>query len=222
MLVGCLALFAAAAAGTANVLPPQAKAGGASLSEWAKRFFVFDAAIPVVNGSHPALDDGDVDCSVGQTGNVWFLETAPDIAGSFERRCSIPSGTRLYVPVFQWFCAPEIDGNPVAPCLVEADAAFDEIEVGLTVDGESFDDAALEAYRAETGAFELPLVEDSFWETLTGLELDNSLEFGADVVGVLLHPLSVGAHEIVLTYAADAFGFEGTLTYRITVTPGKR
>ena len=129
--------------------PPQAKKGGADLSEWAKRFFVFDASIPVVNGSHPALDVGDVDCSLGQSGKVWFLETAPGIPGDFERRCSIPSGTKLYVPVFQWFCAPELDGIPVADCLVDADAAFADIDVGLTVDGNTLDHRGADAYRAE-------------------------------------------------------------------------
>ena len=220
MLFCFLALLTVTSAAAAP--PPQSKKGGADLSEWAKRFFVFDASIPVVNGSHPALDEGDVDCSLGQSGKVWFLETAPGVAGDFERRCSIPSGTKLYVPVFQWFCAPELDGIPIADCLVDADAAFADIDVGLTVDGKTLDDAALDAYRAEVDAFDLPLVEDSYWEFTTGLELDDSLEFGADVVGVLLHPLSVGTHVIVVTYGSQAFGFEGSLTYRITVTPGKK
>jgi len=221
VLFGFLALLTVTTA-AAKVPPPQANLGGANLSDWAKRFFVFDASVPVVDGSHPALDEGVVDCSLGQSGKVWFLETAPGIVGEFERRCSIPSGTGLYMPVFQWFCAPELDGIEIADCLVDADGAFEDIDLGLTVDGHAYDDAALDAYRAEVEEFELPLVEDSYWEFVTGLELGDSLEFGADVVGVLLHPLSVGTHEIVVTYSSRAFEFAGTLTYRITVTPGKR
>ena len=222
VLVTCLGLIAASAGAAANVLPPQANAGGGSLSDWAKRFFIFDAAIPVVNDSHPALDAGDVDCSIGQSGNVWFLETTPDVVGDFERRCSIPTGTKLYVPVFQWVCAEALDLIPVAECLPQADAFLQELDLSLTVDGETLDRAALDAYRAATGVFQLPLVEDSYWEWLTGVELADSIEFGSDAIGVLLHPLSVGTHEIVVTYASETFGFGGSLTYRITVTPGAK
>ncbi len=160
----CALMFQTAV--SAGVAPPTAKSHGASLGEWAKRFFAFDGAIPVVNGSHPALEDGAVDCSRGQAGKVWFLETAPSLEGDFERRCTIPTGTALYVPVFQWVCSPEIfAGEPLADCLAQADGAFADVELSLSVDGKTLDDAALEAYRAETGPFTLPLAADNFWSS---------------------------------------------------------
>ena len=221
VLVSTVALLAVQAGG-ANVLPPQANTHGADLGEWAKRYFVFDASIPVVNDSHPGIDVGDVDCSLGQTGKVWFLETSPDIDGDIERRCSIPTGTTLYMPVFQWICFPEVDGVPIPECLAQADDIFAAVEGTLTVDGVTIPYDRLLDYRATTGAFDLPLVEDSFWEWLTGLELGDSMSFASDAIGVLISPLSVGEHEIVLTFSSDAFGFDGSVTYSIDVTPGKK
>jgi hypothetical protein len=218
----CAIALLVVGAGTANVLPPQSNAHGASLGEWAKRYFVFDASIPVVNDSHPGIDVGDVDCGIGQSGRVWFLETSPEIDGDIERRCSVPTGTTLYMPVFQWICFPEVDGVPIPECLDQADDIFSGIEMNLSVDGVTIGNERLQDYRATTGAFDLPLVEDSFWEWLSGLELGDSMPFAADAIGVLVSPLSVGAHEIVLTWTSDAFGFDGSVTYSITVTPGKK
>jgi hypothetical protein len=221
LVAGCALVFQTAV--TAAVAPPAAKSHGASLGEWAKRFFVFDGAIPVVNGSHPALDAGNVDCGLGQQGKVWFLETAPSLVGDFERRCTIPSGTTLYVPVFQWFCSPDlIEGEVIADCLAQADDVFDQIDVALSVDGFALDDAALEGYRATTGTFQLPLAPVNYWELVFGTELGSSITFAADAIGVLLPPLSVGTHTIVVSAASEELGFGGTLTYRITVAPRGR
>ena len=218
----CALMFQTAV--SAGVAPPTAKSHGASLGEWAKRFFEFDGAIPVVNGSHPALEDGAVDCSRGQAGKVWFLETAPSLEGDFERRCTIPTGTALYVPVFQWVCSPEIfAGESLADCLAQADGAFADVELSLSVDGKTLDDAALEAYRAETGPFTLPLAADNFWEFAFGVELGSSISFAADAIGAIVSPLSVGTHTIVVSASSEQFGFDGELTYVITVAPnGKK
>ena len=206
---------------SAAILPPNDR-GHDDLAKWAKKFFVFDAAIPVVNGSHPALDEGDVDCSLGQHGKTWFLETAPGLDGDFERRCSVPEGTRLYVPVFQWLCSPDLDGQEVSDCLLDADDTFGVIDLTVSVDGVVLDDAALEQYRAATGSFELPLVEDSYWEFVTGLELGESIEFGADAYGVLVDQLAAGQHVIRVSATSTEFEFDGSLTYTITVEPKKK
>ena len=224
LLLAVVCSLAFQTAVSAGVAPPTAKSHGASLSEWAKRFFVFDGTIPVVNGSHPALDAGDVDCSLGQSGKVWFLESAPSLEGDFERRCTIPTGTALYVPVFAWVCSPEIfAGESIADCLALADDAFADVEASLTVDGKTLDDAALDGYRAETGTFTLPLAADNFWEFAFGVELGSSISFASDGIGAIVSPLSAGTHRIVISAASEQFGFDGELTYVITVAPhGKK
>lgn len=218
LVAACALTFQTAV--SAGVAPPGAMPHGTSLGGWAKGFFLFDGAIPVVDGSHPALDAGDVDCSRGQSGKTWFLETAPSLDGDFERRCTVPTGTTLYVPVFQWFCSPDIfPGESLDDCLAQADDAFDVVDVALTVDGRTLGDDALEAYRAETGAFTLPLAPANFWEVAFGVELGSSISFAADAIGVPLPPLSVGTHTIVVSVASEEFGFAGALTYVITVAP---
>jgi hypothetical protein len=205
------------------IRPPTAKAEGADLGKWAKRFFFYDAAIPVVDGSHPAFDVGDVDCSLGQfSRGVWLLETTPDLNGDFERRCDVPKGTTLYVPVFQWWCSEELDGIPDDECFAETDGILDLIDLRLEVDGVVLDDAALEAYRAKTGSFELPLVENSFWEYVFDTELDDSITFAADAFGALVGPFRDSEHVIVVSQRSEELGFEGSLTYRINVTPFKK
>ncbi len=77
----------------------------------------------------------------------------------------------------------------------------------------------LQAYQVQTGGFELPLAEDNIWEYAFGLVLGDSISFGSDAFGALVGPLSVGAHEIVVTYGSEEFGFEGSLTYHLTVVP---
>lgn len=213
--------LAAQASGTATseIRSPTAKVEGATLTKWTKRFFLFDGAIPVVDGSHPAIDTGDVDCSLGQTSRkVWFLETSFDLGADVERRCAVPKGTTLYVPVIQWICSPELfDGEPIPDCLAAAD--FSNVDLSLTVDGATLDDEALQEYRVLTGEFELPLAEDSIWEYAFGLELGDSISFASEAVGALVGPLSLGGHEIVVSYASEEFGFAGSITYALTVVP---
>jgi hypothetical protein len=203
------------------IRPPDAKVDGADLAKWTKRYFVWDAAIPVVDGSHPALDDGDVDCGIGQfSKRLWFLETAPSLDGDFERRCTVPKGATLYVPILQWICSPAFDGQPTPECL--GGAAHDLVDISLRVDGVQLDDAALDAYRVIVPEFELELVEDSFWEFLFDTEFPDSIPFATDAFGAFVGPFRDGEHEIVVSAASEEFGFEGTLTYRITVAPFKK
>jgi hypothetical protein len=78
-------------------------------SEWSAKWWQWALSIPLynpVNGqpNHP-LFDGE-DCSVGQSGHVWFLggrfcETGKDcpLPGTVVRSCSIPKETALFIPV---------------------------------------------------------------------------------------------------------------------------
>ena len=99
------------------------------------------------------------------------------------------------------------------------DGGFDAVDLSLTVDGEALNDAALEAYRAKTGTFTLPLAPVNFWEVAFGVELGSSISFASDAIGVIVSPLSVGTHTIVVSAESEEFGFTGTLTYVITVAP---
>jgi hypothetical protein len=222
-LAAIAAVSLVARAATADgpaALPAHASAHGADLATWMQRFFEWEGRLPVVDGSHPYLDLGDVDCSRGQDGPVWFLELPPTLSGDLERRCAVPVGTAFYVPVLQWVCPPALSGLEVADCLAQADGVFALLDLGLTVDGRALDDDDLAAYRVRTPRFDLAIAADSVWDVFCGCDLGTSLDFAADGIGALIGPLPPGPHTITIRYASEAFGFTGSLTYRLDVTPG--
>jgi hypothetical protein len=205
--------------GGAFVLPPWLKYQGRSLADWQRRFFMWTSSIPTDGPQpHPGLAEGDVDCTYAQRGHVWFLEL-----GGVERRCSIPFGKTLYVPVNFWACLPEADLIPFRRCEVEGDGFLEVATFTLTLDGRRID---LAAWRAETDRFTLKLADQNVWEAFFGFDdLGRSTPFSADGVGTLVL-LGQGQHTVV---ASASFDFDGdgipdhapTTSYEITVTLGR-
>lgn len=75
-------------------------------SEWSAKWWQWALSIPLYNPepNHPLFDG--TDCSVAQSGNVWFLggrfcETGKDcpLPGTIVRSCTIPKGTALFIPI---------------------------------------------------------------------------------------------------------------------------
>src|SRR5262249_5476515 len=58
-------------------------------------------SLPVTDGqgnvTHPLLTSGIVDCSIGQSGQLWFL--AGNFGGSTSRNCTVPRNTALFFPI---------------------------------------------------------------------------------------------------------------------------
>jgi hypothetical protein len=207
------------AGGGAFVLPPWLKYRGRSLADWQRGYFEWASLIPTDGPQpHPGLTEGDVDCSYAQRGPVWFLEL-----GGVERRCSIPFGKTLYVPVNFWACLPEADLVPFSECETEGDGFLAAATFTLTLDGRRID---LGAWRTETGRFKLKLADQNVWEAFFGFaDLGRSTPFSADGVGALML-LALGQHTVV---AGAEFDFDGdgvpdhttTTSYEITITLGR-
>ena len=203
----------------AVVLPPGERVEGRSLAGWQRAFFQWSSLIPTDGPQpHPGLTQGDVDCSYAQRGDVWFLEL-----GGVERRCSIPFGKTLYVPVNFWACLPEADLIPFPQCEAEGDGFLAAASFTLTLDGRRMD---LAAWRTETGRFTLKLADANVWEAFFGFDdLGRSTPFSSDGVGALVL-LGPGEHRIV---AGAAFDFDGDgnpdhtseTSYEITVPLGE-
>ncbi len=68
--------------------------------------------------SNPILQEGNVDCGVGQQGHVWFLTGTFNESGVVSRTCRIPAGTALFFPVLNVECS-----TLEAPPFFGADAA---------------------------------------------------------------------------------------------------
>lgn len=86
-----------------KVIAPDSVAYGRTYGEWSAAWEQWADSIPVAN--HPLFDNGD--CSVGQSGNVWFLggkfcaNNATNCGyNNVVRSCSLPAGKALYFPIF--------------------------------------------------------------------------------------------------------------------------
>jgi hypothetical protein len=79
-----------------------------AFGEWSAKWWQWALSIPLYTDTgepnHPLFDG--TDCSVGQSGHVWFLggrfcETGKDcpLPGTVVRQCTIPNGTSLFIPI---------------------------------------------------------------------------------------------------------------------------
>ena len=210
------------ATGATKPLPPQEKHFGKSYSQLAGDWWKWAGSFPLA--TNPIVQDGDVDCSRGQTGKIWFL------AGNFggqagepnpsERTCSIPGGKALFFPLSNaLFWVPD-DGTTVDEVRKKSNDAMDAI-TGLTatLDGVKFAD--LFAYRAQSppGGFALPfgpLLADFGY----GPTPDPRFPAVADGYWILLPPLTTGQHELVFG-SSDGQALNVEVTYRLTVGGGR-
>src|SRR5689334_9746342 len=98
LAAGLTAAIVLAADTNPVIAPPNSKPLGTSYSRWGAAWwqwvFSLHANVPL----NPLLAKGDVDCSYGQLGQVWFLAGALD-SGTTTRSCKVPTGTRLFLPI---------------------------------------------------------------------------------------------------------------------------
>jgi hypothetical protein len=238
--LGLLTAPAQAASTTPGVLPVGSHAFGHTYGEWSGLWWRWAFQLPV-HGPGGAIHqlaapNGNVDCSYGQSGKVWFLAgtftidaTTPTPGLNADRRCTIPSGTALLFPIVNSE-ADNIDtsgsgqsrGKSLAELRAEAAANMDQVRGSLaTVDGKPV--TAIGDYRVVSPVFNYTLPTDNI------VSFANKAPFPplatptpgavADGIFVLLAPLPVGTH--TLHWEGGIPGaFTQNITYTITVTPG--
>jgi hypothetical protein len=84
------------------VISPNSVVFSKTFSEWDVEWQQWTYSIPVAN--HPLFDNGD--CSVGQSGMVWFLggkycqnNSSTCSYSNVQRSCTVPRGKYLYFPI---------------------------------------------------------------------------------------------------------------------------
>lgn len=164
---------------------------------------------------NPILQNGDVDCSAGQSGKVWYL--AGTFGGSAERTCSIKKNRAIFFPLFNAiFWTPE-DCDDEPSCRADASAAIDPLTSWTcTVDGTPCVWSA-QIVRAQSDARPLNLPEGSFAVTDLGYPPGVREISIADGYWVILDPLPTGLHTIHFTSTAPGFTLD--VTYHLTVEP---
>jgi hypothetical protein len=211
------------------VIPPQAQPYGLSYGEWGAQWWSWAVSFPLEQ--YPPLQaGGEVDCSLGQSGSVWFLAGTSG-QGRVTRSCTIPTGTALFFPIINYindYPCPDPSFQPAPGQTLEefladgAAAIIDAVtDLNVSVDKRSLND--LFDYRAISSLF-------MFTADLSLMAIDQCVT-GTEQSGVtdgywlLLTPLSLGQHTISFGGKADFGGgstFETQVTYDITVVPSGR
>jgi hypothetical protein len=237
---------------TPGVLPPWANPYGRSYSQWSAAQWQWELqqpnvpTSPAVNPNPGTKDQPEaVDCTLGQTGKVWFLAgtTLAQPSSATYRSCTIPTGVSLFFPVIDAW----ID-NLNCPNLTQGDSTGDQLRqtvqqqtdtimpksMTVTIDGRSVQGLtdSSTAYRATVGGFSYTLPGNNWLSPLFCAPPNTPLSAGtmppppgayADGVYIMLTPLSPGVHHISFAgveFGVPAFGpASENVTYTITVKP---
>ena len=198
----CAVLAVAALAATAAGPPaadkpvapinPDQNVHDRSQAEWSQAYLQWVAAFP--RGSSPVSDTTGALCGAKQDGDVWFLASS-DGTAPVERRCAVPAGKTLFVPIASVL---ERSGNREPDCAAMARVASTNLThvsaMSLSLDGKPVDDLA--AYRqASSGCFALGA---------RMLPRQDAKQAVSDGWFVLLPPLPAGAHAIVVQSRFDS------------------
>ncbi len=201
---------------------------GRTYSEWSAAWEQWATSVPVTN--HPLFDKGD--CSVGQSGPVWFLggkfcATGDPTCGftGVNRSCSVPGDKALYIAVVNSEDSTLEDParTQIADLRGFVEGVIDMAQVSVTVDGTPVPNLKSE-FRVQSPAFSFTLPEDNIFKALYAAgprvpKFSKGTYFPGvdDGVYVMLPPLAPGNHVVHLegTFPDWNFGFD--VTYNLTV-----
>jgi len=162
-------------------------------------------AIP--SSDSPVCDKTGDRCSVGQRGDVWFL--AGSTGGKITRKCTVPEGVSLLVPVVNNFCFPDAAYTDAA-CTSDTIAFIDSFSSGTVLP--DLDGAPVTPTRArDTSDFTFAVGSNGFGGTKPGVYRATV----ADGYWALIPPLAAGSHTIHVVAQGPMFGLD--VTYSLDV-----
>lgn len=240
VLVTCLALAITIKAqlpsptmGNPGIVSRDGTVLGLTYEQWSARWWQFVYGIPA--DQNPLLAGANYDCSIGQSGSVWFLTGMwgqPPIIAT--RTCTVPKGTYLFFPVAN----NQYDNSLIGPngaldwtdysteyMRKSLDEQMDSV-VGMRCLIDNRDVRHLESARGAVYRVVSPVFH--YWlppNNIFGITVpDPPGTTGipgvvGDGVYLMLEPLSPGSHTIEFAAsfgtAADAYRFD--ITYLIQV-----
>jgi hypothetical protein len=185
------------------------KVFGQTYGEWSGDWWSWVLQFP--SAINPLFSEGDVDCTLGQSGKVWFL--AGNFGGENDRSCDIPHGKALFLPIMNVVLLPET-GDTEEELRESAKLNVDGADVvDCTVDGTPCIYTQL-LVRTQSPAFNIEVTADSLLAEF-GFDLGDLFPSIADGWWVMLPPLTPGAHDVRL-HGHNA-GFEVDVTYHLFV-----
>ena len=228
-VIVCLVALIAPSAWAQNpgpkVIPSDSVVQGRTFGEWSAAWWQWAFAIPV--SVHPLMDHGD--CSVGQSGPVWFLGGSFAFSNTAVRTCSVPAGKYLYFPVlngedskieesFGNGCSIPIFGDTTVGLRKCAQSYEDGVFVNADIDGAAIPHLT-ERSRVQSTVFGFTLPDDNVIKWWTGNPYLAGTYYPAvdDGYYVMLSPLPAGNHVIHFHGSAPAANFSLDITYYLTV-----
>jgi hypothetical protein len=208
-----------------KVIKPDSVVFGRTYGEWSAAWQQWALSIPVAH--HPLFDNGD--CSVGQSGPVWFL------GGKFcalnnpncgtvgvVRSCTVPAGKALYVPALnvEWSALELNDPKTQIADLRAAAAANMDDATNLTME---VDGAAIphlkDRFRVQSTAFVFTIPDDNLFTAVGEGAFTGGAYFPGvdDGVYVMLAPLPAGPHKIHFHGYFPMYQFTLDVTYNLMV-----
>jgi hypothetical protein len=209
-----------------QVIAPNAVTFGRTYSEWSAAWQQWALSVPVVH--HPLFDNGD--CSVGQSGPVWFLggkfcaiNTPGCGTNNVVRTCSVPRGKALYIPILnaEWSVL-EMNDPKFQIADLRSNAALNmdgAANLSFRVDGVKTPNLKKD-FRVQSTAFVFTLPDDNLFNAVgEGPYTGGSYFPGVDDgVYVMLAPLPPGPHTIHFHGSFPVWQFTLDITYYLTVT----
>jgi hypothetical protein len=213
--------------GRGKIFDRDAVVYGRTYSEWNAAWQQWADSIPTAR--HPLFDNAD--CSIGQSGPVWFLGgkfVAVGGTANFDnvfRDCNMPAGKALYVAVYNaedsaleesktpGLSQPVQIGDLRAITETEMDGVTD---LAMQVDGEDIRDIK-NRFRVQSSAFGFTLPADNFFTAIGEGPFPAGTYFPGvdDGYYVMVGPLPVGDHTIHFHGAAGPYVLD--VTYDIHV-----
>jgi hypothetical protein len=200
--------------------PPSGVTFGKLNASWWQWFFSVPAS------KNPGLAaDGAVDCSVGQSGNVWFLAGQFQGRGSDTHSCTIPAGKTLVIPLINSWVDNICNKPPLSVPRLRAIAANFVTPVTslfASIDGQPLTD--LQSHRAISPVFNymLPSSNDNVISAVFEVPIPGpcwpSLTVApavADGFYIIVPPLPTGLHSI--KFGGSGGSTTVNMTYNLTV-----
>ena len=170
-----------------EVFSIESKPYGLSYGEWAAKWWQWKYSI--AEKDSPVKDPTGKNCSINQTGPVWFL--AGTAGGSAERTCTVPQGRAIMFPIINWSC--DAVTNPSFKTeseLAKCASPYQHVSVEASKDGTKIDN--VDKYKTYSPLYNFTMMEGND----LGLPPGMPNEAVTNGYWIMLEPLSAGKHDI--------------------------
>jgi hypothetical protein len=181
---------------------------GAPLSHWARQQARWVTSIPL--GANPMTDTTGVHCAVHQEGSVWYLAAPVKLSTPFNKTCTVPLGTALFVPLAAYLndypCRLDPGFQPAPGQSLDAflaeGAAF--VVSNFTSYEATLNGRMLTPLRAATSSFAFVGADDvtPIDACITGASQSGLV----DGYFLAIDPLPVGDHDLFIRSVNNLFG----------------